>query len=212
VDRQGARGVLFESNRVEFDVSLNATPPVDSDENRARQGMPHLDPTVELGPRLNVVLKRSHVEEWALRFRLPLRAVIATDFEHTRGAGFVFYPHLDLDMRPVIFGAKWNLGLQAGPLYGTRRYHEYFYGVDPQFATPERPAYEARAGYSGALALAALSRRFSRAWVGAFVRYDTLQGAAFESSPLVRRDYALMAGFAIAWVFAEAERKVQVDD
>ena len=106
---------------------------------------------------------------------------------------------------------KWNLGLQAGPLFATRRYHEYFYSVAPEFATPERPAYRAGGGYSGALALVSLSRRFPRFWVGAFARYDTLKGAAFEPSPLVRRDYAVMAGFAIAWVFSESERKVEVD-
>jgi outer membrane scaffolding protein for murein synthesis (MipA/OmpV family) len=212
VDRQGARGVLFESERVELDVSVNATPPVDSDENRARQGMPHLDPTLEIGPRLNVILMRDRARELAVKFRLPMRAVIATDFSHTRGAGFVLYPHLDLDTRPVWSGAKWNVGLQAGPLYGTRRYHDYFYGVDPEFAAPERPAYEARRGYSGAMALASITRRFSRVWVGAFARYDSLKGATFESSPLVRRDYAVMAGFAVAWIFAESAKRVDVDE
>ena len=108
-------------------------------------------------------------------------------------------------------GVKWNLGVQAGPLYATREYHQYFYSVDPQFATPERPAYAAGGGYSGALALVSLTRRFPRFWVGAFARYDTLKGAAFEPSPLVTRDYALMAGIAVAYVFAESSRKVEVD-
>jgi hypothetical protein len=61
------------------------------------------------------------------------------------------------------------------------------------------------------LALVSLSRRFPRFWVGGFARYDTLKGAAFEPSPLVRRDYAFMAGIAVAWVFAESSNKVEVD-
>ena len=211
VDRQGVRGVLFESERFEFDLSLNATPPVDSDENRARQGMPHLDPTIEIGPRLNVKLVQDRAREWALNFRMPLRAVIATDLSRVEGAGYTAYPHLTLDMRPLLFGVKWNLGLQAGPLYATRRYHEYFYGVEPQFATPERPAYEARGGYSGTLALASITRRFPKFWVGAFARYDTLKGASFEDSPLLRRDYAVMAGIAVAWVFMESQKRVDIE-
>jgi outer membrane scaffolding protein for murein synthesis (MipA/OmpV family) len=123
----------------------------------------------------------------------------------------VAYPHLHLFTRPVLAGVRWNLGMQAGPLYGSRKYHDYFYAVDPEFATAERPAYEASGGYSGALALVSLSRRFPRFWIGAFARYDTLKGAAFESSPLVRRDYAVMAGFAIAWVFLESGKRVDVD-
>jgi MipA family protein len=211
VDRQGVRGVFFESERVEFDLSMSATPPVDSDKNRARQGMPRLDPTLEIGPRLNVKLMGERARDWAVNLRMPVRAVIATDLSYAEGAGFVAYPHLTYDTRPALFGGRWNLGLQAGPLFATRKYHGYFYAVDPQFATPERPAYAASGGYSGALALASLTRRWQRYWVGAFARYDTLKGAAFESSPLMRRDYSVMAGVAFAWVFAESERKVEVD-
>jgi outer membrane protein len=211
VDRQGVRGVLFESDRVEFDLSMSATPPVDSDKNRARRGMPRLDPTLEIGPRLNVTLVRDRANDRALTFRLPLRAVIATDLSHAEGAGYVAYPHLSFDTRPTFFGGRWNLGLQAGPLFATQRYHRYFYAVDPQFATPERPAYAASSGYSGTLAVASITRRFRSVWVGAFARYDTLKDAAFESSPLMRRDYSVMAGVALAWVFAESERKVEVD-
>jgi outer membrane protein len=211
VDRQGLRGILFDSGRVHLDISAHATPPVDSDENRARQGMPSLDPTLEIGPRLNIDLVRDRARERTLTLRLPVRAVVATDLSHTRGAGYTAYPHLDLDLRPVFLGGKWNLGLQAGPLYGSREHHEYFYGVAPQFATAERPAYQARGGYSGAVALVSLTRRFPRFWLGAFARYDTLKGAVFEASPLVRRDHAVMAGFAIAWVFAQSETLVEAE-
>jgi len=211
VDRQGIRGIFFESDRVEVNLSVNATPPVDSEDNRAREGMPQLDPTLEIGPRLDVTLARDRARDWSFEVRLPVRAAIATDLSHTRHIGYVAYPHLHLFTRPVLAGVKWNLGLQAGPLYASRKYHDYFYAVDPAFATPERPAYEASGGYSGTLALVSLTRRFPRFWVGAFARYDTLKGAAFESSPLVRRDYSVMAGFAIAWVFMESGKKVDVD-
>lgn len=211
VDRQGVRGIFFESERVELNISLNATPPVDSDENRARAGMPRLDPTIEIGPRLDLTLARDQAREWSFEARFPLRAAIATDLSHTKQVGWVAYPHLHLFTRPELGGVKWNLGLQAGPLFATDDYHQYFYGVDETFATLERPAYRAGGGYSGALALVSLSRRFPRVWVGAFARYDTLKGAAFEASPLVRRDYAVMAGFAVAWVFMESGRKVVVD-
>jgi MipA family protein len=209
VDRQGARAVLLESQRLELDFSLYATPPVDSTKNRARQGMPDLDPTLEVGPQLNLALASDSAKEWRLDLRLPVRAVVATDFRHTQQAGYVFYPHLNLNLRPELLGGKWNLGLQTGPLFATRDYHRYFYGVEPQFATPQRPAYQASGGYSGALALATVSRRIGKLWVGGFVRYDALQGAVFENSPLVKQNHSLMAGFAFAWVFAESDRKVE---
>jgi len=210
VDRQGARAVLLESQRTEVDFSLSGTPPVDSSKNQARQGMSNLDPTVEFGPQLILNLARDRENEYRMDLRFPVRAVIATNLRHAHDAGYTFYPHLNLNLRSELFGGRWNVGFQTGPLFATHRYHQYFYGVDPQFATPQRPAYEARGGYSGALVLGSLSRRIGKVWFGGFVRYDTLRGAVFEDSPLIRRDYSLMAGVSIAYVFAESDRKVEM--
>src|SRR6266568_3550534 len=44
-DREGARAVLFESDRVDFDLSLAASAPVRSRDDDARQGMADLKPT-----------------------------------------------------------------------------------------------------------------------------------------------------------------------
>ena len=212
VDRQGARAVLLESQRTEIDFSLSGTPPVDSSKNQARQGMPDLDPTIEAGPQLIFKLARDRENEYRMDLRFPVRAVVATNLRHAQQAGYTFYPHLNLNLRPERFGGKWNVGFQAGPLFATREYHRYFYGVDPQFATAQRPAYEAKGGYSGALALGSLTRRLGTVWMGGFVRYDSLRGAVFEGSPLVKRDYSLMAGISIAYVFAESDRKVEMKD
>jgi outer membrane scaffolding protein for murein synthesis (MipA/OmpV family) len=211
VDRQGVRGVFFESDRVTFDFSISATPPVDSSKNRAREGMPDLDPTFEIGPRLNVVLARDASRDRALSFRLPVRAVIATDLSYAAGQGVTAFPNLTYDSRPRFFERRWRLGLQAGLLYATHQYHRYFYSVDELFATPERPAYSAPGGYSGASLAASLTRRFQKVWVGAYARYESLKGVAFEPSPLFRRDSAFSAGIAFAYVFAESKNKVEVD-
>ena len=211
VDRQGARAVFLETDRIEFDFSLSGTPPVDSSKNRAREGMPDLDPTIEIGPRMNVILARSADRAKALSFRLPVRAVIATDLSYADAEGWTAYPNLTYDSRPHFFEGRWRLGLQAGLLYATSRYHQYFYGVDEQFATPQRPAFAAKGGYSGAALAASLTRRFQKIWVGAFARYENLKGVAFESSPLMRRDYAVTAGVAFAYIFAESKNRVEVD-
>jgi hypothetical protein len=174
--------------------------------------MQDLDPTFEVGPRLNVTLWRERKKDERLELRFPLRAVFATDLSYVRHAGYLFYPHVQLDLRPAFLDGKWNLGLQSGPLYSTSKHHQYFYGVDPQFATATRPAYAARGGYSGTLALASISRRFRDFWVGGFVRHDWLQGATFEDSPLAKRRHSVMAGVALAWIFAQSTRTVESDD
>ena len=211
VDREGVRGILFESNRVELGLSLNGTPPTDSDKNRTRQGMPDLDPTLEIGARLNLTLAQDRAKDWRLDLRLPLRAAIAVDLPEARGIGWVFAPHLNLETHPSFLNGTWNLGLQAGPLFATSKYHRYFYAVESEFATPERPAYSPGGGYSGTMALAYLSRRFGSFWLGAFARYDTLKRAVFEASPLVKSDHSVMAGISVAWVFSQSQQKVTVE-
>ena len=58
-DRHGIRGTFFGTDRTELNLSLGASLPVNSDDNRARQGMPDLQPTVELGPSLDLKLWRT---------------------------------------------------------------------------------------------------------------------------------------------------------
>ena len=103
-------------------------------------------------------------------------------------------------------------GLLGGPLYASRRHHAYYYDVDPQFATPGRPAYRAGGGYAGWRALAATSRRIGNAWVGGFVRYDDLGEATFARSPLVTTRHSLTAGIGISWIFATSSTRVSTPD
>lgn len=210
-DRHGVRGTLFDSDRIDLNLSAAASLPVDSTRNSARAGMPDLEPSLELGPSLEIALWRSADRRDLLALRLPVRAAFTLEGS-PQAIGWVATPHLNLDLagRGALQG--WNLGLLAGPVYGSRRQHQYFYGVAPQFATPARPAYEAPGGYAGLQFIAAASRRFPRFWVGAFVRADTLQGAVFEASPLVRRKSYLAAGAAIAWLLGESERHVQAEE
>jgi outer membrane protein len=81
----------------------------------------------------------------------------------------------------------------------------------PEFATADRPAYDATSGYSGTHLLASLSKRFPSYWVGAYVRYDTLAGATFADSPLVRRQNSLAGGFGIAWMIGDSKKMVNED-
>jgi outer membrane scaffolding protein for murein synthesis (MipA/OmpV family) len=208
-DRDGARALLFDSARVKVDVSAAASTPTRSTDNEAREGMPDLHGTVELGPNLNITLARSRQARWKLDLRLPLRAGFTIE-RSPRFVGTTFEPNLNLDLGGIAGG--WNVGLLTGPVFADRKQHAYFYGVDPADATANRPAYRAHGGYGGWRALAAGSRRFGDTWVGAFLRYDNLRGAAFDDSPLVRRRSALTFGFGVSWILATSSERVTSPD
>ncbi|GAB59853.1 MipA/OmpV family protein [Rheinheimera nanhaiensis] len=40
-----------------------------------------------------------------------------------------------------------------------------------------------------------------RRWLGAFVRYDNLQGVSFADSPLFQRQHNASFGVVLAWIF-----------
>ncbi|MGI8738542.1 MAG: MipA/OmpV family protein [Gammaproteobacteria bacterium] len=158
VDRSGPRGVLFENERLQLDLSINASVPVDSEDNNTRRGLPDIDPTAEFGP----VLKYHLIDEdepVSARLELPVRAVLATDFTSIDYAGWVVLPSPWVDVKDI--GGGWNFSVGAGPIFADSRNHDYFYGVAPEFATPQRPAYECEGGYSGASAVFGTSRRFN---------------------------------------------------
>lgn len=210
-DRQGIRGSFFDSDRLDLTVSLALAPPVSSDDITARAGMPDLEGTFEIGPQMDVTFWRSENRARFVKLLLPLRAAITVQGS-PKDIGWVFHPKLNMDITDIPGMGGWNLGMLAGPLFGDKRQHAYYYSVAPQYATADRPAYEAKAGYAGMQYLVALSKRFPKYWVGGFVRYDNLSGATFENSPLVRQKDYFAAGIAFTWVFGESSTRVKVDD
>lgn len=50
-DRDGLRGRFFNSDRIELNLTMGASAPVDSTDNAARQGMPDLNPPSRSGRR-----------------------------------------------------------------------------------------------------------------------------------------------------------------
>jgi MipA family protein len=208
-DREGVRGTLFNQEWVELNLSGNATTPVRND--RERSGMPDLRSTLELGPSLDFHLLHSEDAHIKFDLRMPLRTAITVEAS-PKFIGWTFTPRFALDFVDPLGYAGWNAGLLVGPLFADRRYHAYFYSVAPQYATDSRPAYQATAGYAGTQTITALSKRYPRFWVGAYVRYDTLSGAAFADSPLVQRNSYWSAGFGFSWMIYTSPRKVEVAD
>lgn len=208
-DRDGVRGMLFNQDWVELNVSGNATSPVRNDS--ARSGMPDLKSTLEIGPSLDFHLLHSADSHIKFDLRLPLRTAFTVDAP-PQSIGWTFSPRLALDVAEPWGFAGWHAGALAGPLFADRRYNDYFYSVAPAYATASRPAYQAPGGYAGTETVTALSKRFPKYWVGAYLRYDSLSGAAFVDSALVKRDSYWSAGFGIAWIIHSSAQTVEVSD
>lgn len=211
-NRDGASAELFHGRRVKLGLNANASLPVSSKRNRAREGMPNLAGSVEIGPALDVHLFESASGQVRVNFRLPVSGGVTIGQGDLASTGWQAAPHLNIDVANVGGWSGWNLGALVGPIYANRRRNAYFYDVAPQYVQAGRTAYESRAGYAGSQFTAALSKRFDHFWVGAFVRHDTLQGAVFEDSPLVRKKSYMAAGFGVSWILGQSSTQVLVED
>ena len=210
-DRYGLRGVFFSNDRVDLNLSLGASLPVRSGESQAREGMPDLKPSIEIGPSLALTLWRSLDERVKVAARLPLRGALTLE-SSPRFIGGQLFPHVNVDIHDPAGFTGWNLGLLAGPVFTDQRYNRYFYRVEPAFATASRPAYEPGSGYAGTQFIAALSKRYPKFWVGGFARYDTLRNAAFEDSPLVTSKRYVALGLGFSWILGVSSQRVTVND
>lgn len=209
INRERVRGLIFRHGSVEMDISMNGSVPAKS--AIARQGMPDLDPTLEIGPSLNFHLYYSEDKKTNFDMRMPLRGVVASNFKHVQSAGWLFQPQLNLDVRDIDHSG-WNVGLVGGVIFSDRRYQQYFYDVAPQYATATRPAYSANGGYAGTQFILAINNRENGRWMGGFMKWDSLKGAAFADSPLVKSKQYFTIGFAVTWVLNKSDKMVEVNN
>jgi outer membrane protein len=210
IDKEQISGILFKTKILQLDLSFHGSQPVDSSKNKARRGMPDLDPNLEVGPNLQILLAEDKAAEYKCTLTLPVRAVVASDFSKVYSAGFTFTPRLNIDQFNIA-GKGWDLGLSIGPIFADQTYHDYYYKVDPSYATADRPAYTPRAGYGGLQCTLYLGKQFKKWVLGLFVRGEDLRGTAFSESPLLKREFSFMGGLWFSWVVWQSEKRVEAD-
>ncbi len=203
--RGGLRGRIYESEHLDLRVSLGASLPVNNEDNKTREGMPDLDLMLEAGPTLQYQLYRNDVHE--LRIDLPVRAAFSFG-DGVAYRGVITSPRFYYQMQPN----RWKLTATYGPVFGSGKYHEYFYEVKNQYVTDERAEYKAKSGYTGLRSSFSVSRKFGSVFAGAFFNYYDIEGAENEDSPLVKQTDYFAAGFALSWIIVTSRQQVNDDD
>jgi outer membrane protein len=205
-DKGIVRGRFISTDRVEFDVSLDGSYRAESDDNDARQGMPDLDYLGEVGPRLQITLAKA-ARDAKIDLEMPLRAVFSTDLSDLNYRGIVFHPQLAYQ-HENFFGRDLRFKLGIGPIFASSELMDYFYEVEPRYATASRPAYSADAGYLGSeVGLRVVKKVTGRFQVFGLGNLGLYYGAANEDSPLFRDDMTWSVGIGAAWSFYQSKRR-----
>lgn len=191
--------------RAELDFSAAASFGSDGIDTGARAGMPAIGTLAEIGPSLRVNLGelREDGQRPPWRLDLPLRAVFDADrdFDYV---GMSFEPRLSWRLTPI---GDWTPSLHAGALFGSRALNEMYYGVEPAYVTPTRPAYAAKPGL--------VATRMGMSWskpidtglrLGLHASVESVRGAANESSPLVGRMVDPILAITLTWTAFRSEQ------
>jgi outer membrane scaffolding protein for murein synthesis (MipA/OmpV family) len=209
MDEEGVRGELFHKQGIKLDFSLAGNVPVPKDNDSARAGMDELDPIGEAGPSLDIRLHTSgdrHLNrEHQLWLSLPVRAAVSVGNPLVAYQGLVFSPYLKWIVRGQTSAGLVRSSLSLGPIFASKEYHDYFYRVAEADVAFGRDRYEPDAGYSGSRITWTLSLNSRKWFIGAFTRYDDLQGAAFVDSPLVEKEHYFAVGLAVSRIFLRSK-------
>jgi len=207
-----ANGQILSTNRINLSVGLNASFPESSDNLSARAGMPDLDFLVEAGPELNFALKGGPDDKRELLLSLQIRGAASIDGLDATGRGVAFNPELEYLVRDV-FDSKTELRFRISPTWGTSDYTDFFYGVAPEYSTPDRLSYDAASGYVNTEFLLGLNRKITDRWeFRGSVRLWVNKGSANEFSPLYQRDYNHGIRLALFWTAWESKRRVATEN
>jgi outer membrane scaffolding protein for murein synthesis (MipA/OmpV family) len=184
----------------EFDVSAAAAFGSRASDDPVRAGMPNIGTLVEAGPRLRWNL--GEAAGGRVRADFALRGVFdLSDSLAYRGA--VFQPGLQWRRS---FGDGWSTSVNGSLLFANDRLASTFYEVAPAYATPARPAYDARSGLMATRLTLLVSKDINRDFnVFGFARIDSVAGAANRSSPLVRQTTGHSVGIGVSWTWLRSK-------
>ena len=207
-DEEGIKGVIGESSRFRFDISVYGNVPVTSD-NKARDGMDDLDPLLQIGPMLRYKAWKAYEPQQSLIIDLPVRASIAIG----GGIDYVGYevsPRISYRRELGLFDQNWKWSISGEALWGSAGLNRYYYQVDPPDATPTRPAYDADAGFAGTRFRTSVYHRDRNKLISFYAVYDDVQGAVFDDSPLVEQNGGFTVGFVVTWFLLQSDDLVEV--
>jgi len=209
-EESGVRAVAFANEKIELDISLGASLAADASEDDDRDGMPDLDFLFEIGPQIIYHAAQWEHDKWTSHFDIKLRtrAIIATDLRSFEDQGFIVEPALVYELKSKR-NRHLEIQLDIEMINGSERLNEYFYDVDPQYATATRPEYSAKAGYIGTelgLGLSIPVNPQLRLFGGFDVEF--YDGSANQDSPLFKDKMGYSGGLGLVYTFFESDERV----
>lgn len=193
IDEDGVNARLFDVKGLSIGMSFNGSLPVNSEDNVLREGMQDLDFIVEIGPKIVYTFYTDNLS--SLKFQLPLRAALSTDFSYLGYQGITSHPHLKYTYKK----SKIEFILSSGFIFSDKKYNSYFYDVEDRYITQTRAGYKSHSGFGGFKNKISLTYK-QKHWLGAvFMTYHNISGATFEDASLIETQSASYIGTSLIY-------------
>ncbi len=210
----GLSAVAIEEPRLKLDWSVAASLNATNDPGGARAGMPDIDFLIEIGPRL--IFRALDVESgsgrsYRIDWSTKLRGVVSTDFGSVTDRGFVFESSLTGRIGNVTGNNRITLVGALSARAASERLNDYFYEVRQEFVTPEREAFDARAGLIDIRATAGVGFRLPyrvRLFVAATTGF--YDNAANRDSPVHQAKRSTSMAVGVVWTIFQSKTRVGV--
>ena len=203
IDRRAITDQLYTNGDFSLSLSASGSIPVDSDDDSLRAGMPDLGWVAELGPSLEYTLSDELSLAWQIRKATGLNDGSIENVGWRSNAVLTWQRALLSNLK---FG-ELNFNAQLAINYGDSRYHQYYYGVDDEYARASRLSYSANSGLSSTSLSAGITWRYQQLWLGMYFKHFNLSLAANRQSPLLIERNQTSFGLAFAWIFWTNQRR-----
>jgi outer membrane scaffolding protein for murein synthesis (MipA/OmpV family) len=214
-DGGGVGAVAIEEPRVKLELSLGGALNAESEGNSAREGLPDLDLLLEVGPQLTVRIFDRVLASGGrakLSWDSKIRAVVSTDFKGIDARGFVVASGFSFK-REALFSDKVDFISNLDVTFADKRFNEYLYAVEPQYATQNRASYAATAGYvqtSVFLGFAFRPTEKLRIFTG--VSTGLYGPSANKRSPLFETNQSTTYALGVVWTAFQSKDMIKVYD
>lgn len=204
-DRDGIRGILLHKRHLSLDLGFSFDLPVSND-NEAREGMPELYLTGQVGPRLNWQFDTQE-DAPEVSLHLPVRYTIDTQ---GNALGWLVEPSLKIEQDGLGREQRYFVRFDLGALFATEAYNDYYYSVEPQYATAERPVYDADGGLHSLFAKFNAGYRMSDdLTLRLYLVARTLSPGVIADSPLVKDELYVGGGIGFVWRLWQSKERVR---
>lgn len=189
--------------RFGFDYGIRL--PLESSNNKTRQGMDNLDMVLLFGPKVEFCLTLTCEKDDPFRAYVSLLKPIPVDYNSFDQLDWVGRAGFKYDKQLLSDNQSGKLFLTASVQwqYQGADYSNYYYSVPPDQVRPGREFYSANNGFSNISFKLSSRWRQGNWWFGVFSEYIDLSDAVFVSSPMVKSTENWRVGIAFARVFRQ---------